>query len=389
MDVIFPKIVCKSKHLCAICKGEMTKTRNLFAECLLAQLDTTRNDNKTNDYLSSMKISVPEPKVQTNYLECCYNIYGSPCTRFDGQSLHMPTFEPPQPYSRYPVTCTVPQYNFQMEPYVVPVTQPQLECPDQTVYYPEYDNMAYYNCINRRDMNERRSKFNFNTQGSVSSLCGESSKRPIRCPTHLCGRNIAVAALSSHFCFDHPEVPPLNLDFDVTCHLFIDPEMIPFNYGRCVAILLIPNKCEAINSVSHPRIISASKIKNSLPLVVMASKLDCSTPDLANMSGIHEEISPEVLNHGDFQAKEDNKSRLFVIWLAGVDFTSSICTTIQVTEKQTNLRSVIYTGPIMNLRACQSPSKVFEQGDCLVIHSGILESIVGNKGGFDLHVVVH
>lgn len=46
----------------------------------------------------------------------------------------------------------------------------------------------------------------------------------------------------------------------------------------------------------------------------------------------------------------DNKSRLFVIWLAGVDFTSSICTTIQVTEKQTNLRSVIYTGPIMNLR---------------------------------------
>lgn len=155
----------------------MTKTRNLFAECLLAQLDTTRNDNKTNDYLSSMKISVPEPKVQTNYLECCYNIYGSPCTRFDGQSLHMPTFEPPQPYSRYPVTCTVPQYNFQMEPYVVPVTQPQLECPDQTVYYPEYDNMAYYNCINRRDMNERRSKFNFNTQGSVSSLCGESSKR--------------------------------------------------------------------------------------------------------------------------------------------------------------------------------------------------------------------
>lgn len=63
--------------------------------------------------------------------------------------------------------------------------------------------------------------------------------RPIRCPTHFCGRNIAVTALSSHFCFDHPDVPPVNLDLDVNSHLFVDPDTIPFNYAKCMALLLI------------------------------------------------------------------------------------------------------------------------------------------------------
>lgn len=58
-----------------------------------------------------------------------------------------------------------------------------------------------------------------------------------------------------------------------------------------------------MSSASHPSIISANKIKNSLPLVVMASKLDCNATGQSALPGIHEDIQTEVLNHGDFQSK--------------------------------------------------------------------------------------
>ena len=60
---------------------------------------------------------------------------------------------------------------------------------------------------------------------------------------------------------------------------------------------------ESNSSASHTNITNGNKIKNSLPLVVMASKLDCSTVCQSSLGNIKEDIQSEVLNHGDFQSE--------------------------------------------------------------------------------------
>ncbi|KAL0266557.1 UNVERIFIED_CONTAM: hypothetical protein PYX00_009067 [Menopon gallinae] len=359
-----------SNHSCAICKEEVLRTRNLLAEALLVQLEVAKTLSQRSRQCAT------EQRTCTN---CCYNIYSPQCLRYDAPNVAMAAYEA-QTYQRYQYPCDMQQYGYQppLDPY-------PLECSNQNLFYPDYDGASHYNGY-RRDLAEARSRSNFGPQSSVLSLAGEPSKRPIRCPTHLCGRNIAVTALTSHFSFDHPDVPPVNVDFDVSSHLFVVPDVIPFNYGRCVAMLLIPNRLEPINSVSQSNFINSPKGKNCLPLVVMASRLDCVTnPQNANTT----EENRAEMNQGDFRIRENMKSPLLVIWLAGIEANTSIFTTLQVTEKQTNIRSVVYTGPVTSLRSCQNTTKVFEQGDCLVIHSGMLENIIGDRGGFDLHVVVH
>lgn len=154
------------KHNCAICKSEVTNTRNIFAECLLHYLDLSRND------LKSGKVNIQDTKFQSSYDDCCYSVYGLSCQGNNG-----PQFDP-QAYSRLQVPYVMPQqYNFSTDSYVTTDSQAPLQYFDQNGYYSDYSNTAYYSCESRKDVNERRSKFNFASQSSTVSLGGESSKR--------------------------------------------------------------------------------------------------------------------------------------------------------------------------------------------------------------------
>ena len=173
----------RQKHKCGICNEKITKVRNILAENLLLQLDLprfdTRNNNKT-DFYSLMKYNNVQEVKNQNYVECCYNIYESPCQQYGQQTMPMLPYDP-QGYNRYPVLCpTTPQFNYQMGSYLMTEPQPPpLEYVDPNVYYPETDNSGGYAWGNRgKYVIERRSRLNFNIQnGSNPSLPGESSKR--------------------------------------------------------------------------------------------------------------------------------------------------------------------------------------------------------------------
>lgn len=128
-------------------------------------------DGKKDDrqlYLPEIKNSLP----QQNYAECCYNIYGSQCSRFVSQTLPVPCEQ--QTYQRYQ---PVQQYTYTSDPYLVDEPQTDFQG-EQNVFYPDYGNSGFYNdCQNRKEASDRRSRCNFASQGSVISLNGESSRR--------------------------------------------------------------------------------------------------------------------------------------------------------------------------------------------------------------------
>lgn len=158
------------KHTCAICKEDITKTRNLFAECLLIHLDGKKDDREL--YSQEMKNNFQ----QQNYAECCYNIYGSQCGRFVPQTIPVPNLEQQQ-YQRYQ---QVQQYTYTpLGSNAYLATEPQVDfSEEQNVYYPDYGNQGFYNdSVNRKEASCRRSRCNFASQGSVISLNGESSRR--------------------------------------------------------------------------------------------------------------------------------------------------------------------------------------------------------------------
>lgn len=143
------------------------KTRNLFAECLLIHLDGRKDDREL--YLPEIKNNDPTQ----NYADCCYNIYGPPCPRFDPQTISVPNLEP-QNYPRY---HAVPQFNYTPAPYVL--NEPEIDFPqDPNFYFPDYGSGGLYSDnSSRKELSGRKSKCNFPSQGSVLSLNGESSRR--------------------------------------------------------------------------------------------------------------------------------------------------------------------------------------------------------------------
>lgn len=79
---------------------------------------------------------------------------------------------------------------------------------------------------------------------------------------------------------------------------------ISFQFNNIKLIYCFIFSCsEGVDSMSTTNVISTSKIKNSLPLVVLSSKLDYNTCIKPNLPDVDEENQLESLNHGDFAAR--------------------------------------------------------------------------------------
>ncbi|CAB0038194.1 unnamed protein product [Trichogramma brassicae] len=70
----------------------------------------------------------------------------------------------------------------------------------------------------------------------------ECSRRPIQCPRLDCAVNVAFSALTSHFMFDHPEVPILGVDPGERSTFIFDYDDLVDDSSRCLALLLVSNK---------------------------------------------------------------------------------------------------------------------------------------------------
>lgn len=54
-----------------------------------------------------------------------------------------------------------------------------------------------------------------------------------------------------------------------------------------------------------------------------------------------------------------------------------------------SVRSLTYTGPINSLRTAQQPREVFFNGDCIVLHEGLIANITSGCTNLNVNVIIH
>ncbi|KAJ9588161.1 hypothetical protein L9F63_018465 [Diploptera punctata] len=194
-----------------------------------------------------------------------------------------------------------------------------------------------------------------------------TTHRPFKCPKSPCSKTVGVAALTSHFSYEHPEVAMLSVEPGVTSHLYVSTTAIPLQTSRCISLLLVTmgkERDQQNTSRQVPTQLAASKLKHHFPVPLMATRMKTS-----------EELSVEGHDY------------IVMIWLANAEPDTLYCT-LEATNVTYNTRSLIYSGPIGSLRESQIPKDVYGRGDCLIINPGLLIQL-SPEGRFDLNVIVH
>ncbi|XP_008560408.3 uncharacterized protein LOC103580441 [Microplitis demolitor] len=208
--------------------------------------------------------------------------------------------------------------------------------------------------------------------GVGSSQITDCSRRPIHCPRLDCAINITFSSLVHHFVFDHPEVPIMSIEPGIKSTLIINASSLSRDSSLCLAILLISGKLTAPvtrlfnGNQIHP------KYRNRLPLPVLAARLHSNHP------------CPDPNNPQRHETQ-------VIAWIAGLDVASigTLRYTIQVVDDlEDNVRSLAYSGPITSLRIAQRPREVLQNGDCLIIHQGLVNQLTA-AGNLNINVIVH
>ncbi|XP_035719141.1 uncharacterized protein LOC118440354 [Vespa mandarinia] len=239
-----------------------------------------------------------------------------------------------------------------------------------------YQQHSYYNIIRKSEQDRCNNEFKFNGQTTW-----EYSRRPIRCPCIDCDVNIAFSALTHHFLFDHPEVPILSVESGVKSTLIISFEALSYDTSRCLALLLVSDKL----SDSASRVFNSNQInpkyRNRLPLPLLAARLNSIN---------HYSPSDEVYTRGEGQYEKN----IIIVWVAGLDIgnaTNILRCSIQAMDNidTESVRSLTYTGPINSLRTAQRPREVFLNGDCIVLHEGLISHITSGCTNLNVNVIIH
>ncbi|KAF7988039.1 hypothetical protein HCN44_007533 [Aphidius gifuensis] len=232
--------------------------------------------------------------------------------------------------------------------------------------YCETDNSSQnQNNINK---NEYQPSVSSSVTKLISQMTNECSRRPIRCPRLDCAVNVAFSSLTHHFLFDHPEVPILSIEPNNKTTLIVSFSDLPCDSSLCIALLLVSNKLSGTTA----RLFNGNHIhpnyRDRLPLPVLISRL--------NTSG--------------------QKNDVIIAWIAGLDIASVglIFCSIQVIDSiddddDDKVRSLTYTGPINSLKTAQKPQEVFNTGDCIVLHEGLLKNLMINSTNFYVNIVIH
>nr|XP_050853126.1 uncharacterized protein LOC127065170 [Vespula vulgaris] len=240
-----------------------------------------------------------------------------------------------------------------------------------------YHQQDSYCSIIRKDERDRyNSEFKFNGQTTW-----ECSRRPIRCPRIDCDVNVAFSSLTHHFLFDHPEVPILSVEPGVKSTLIISFAALSYDTSRCLALLLVSGKL----SDSASRLFNSNQInpkyRNRLPLPLLAARLHSIN---------HYSPSDEVYASGEGQYEKN----VIIVWIAGLDIGNAaniLRCSIQAVDNIDNesFRSLTYTGPVNSLRTAQRPREVFLNGDCIVLHEGLIDHITSGCTNLNINVIIH
>ncbi|KAL2722778.1 hypothetical protein V1478_009641 [Vespula squamosa] len=240
-----------------------------------------------------------------------------------------------------------------------------------------YQQKDSYCSIIRKDEQDRYNpEFKFNGQTTW-----ECSRRPIRCPRIDCDVNVAFSSLTHHFLYDHPEVPILSIEPGVKTTLIISFAALSYDTSRCLALLLVSGKL----SDSASRLFNSNQInpkyRNRLPLPLLAARLHSIN---------HYSPSDEVYASGEGQYEKN----VIIVWVAGLDIgnaASILRCSIQAVDNIDNesFRSLTYTGPVNSLRTAQRPREVFLNGDCIVLHEGLIDHITSGCTNLNINVIIH
>ncbi|KAK2583006.1 hypothetical protein KPH14_009051 [Odynerus spinipes] len=265
------------------------------------------------------------------------------------------------------MTCNV-RVSEQMDPYA------DRNAEEKDARY--HQQRSYCNIIRKDDRDRYASELKLNGQSTW-----ECSRRPIRCPRVDCAVNVAFSALTHHFLFDHPEVPILSVDPGVKSTLVVSFAALSRDTSRCLALLLVSGK------LSDPaaRLFNSSQInpkyRNRLPLPLLAARLH-STNRYAPPDEVHA--------GGEGQCEGD----IIIVWVAGLDIGNAaeiLRCSIQAVDNidSESFRSLAYTGPVNSLRTAQRPREVFLNGDCIVLHEGLIGHITSGCTSLNVNVIIH
>lgn len=82
--------------------------------------------------------------------------------------------------------------------------------------------------------------------GAQNHDCGaqnhDYSRKPIICPSMSCFKNVALASLTHHFLFDHPEVPVLCVEPGSKSTLTMPFSAFNRTTSKCLALLLVSGR---------------------------------------------------------------------------------------------------------------------------------------------------
>ncbi|XP_067001091.1 uncharacterized protein [Anabrus simplex] len=197
------------------------------------------------------------------------------------------------------------------------------------------------------------------------------SHRPIHCPKTPCHSTVAVASLTAHFTFDHPDVPLLTVDPGVKSHLWLSPSSIPLEVSRCVALLLVSGRSRKSSRSISNLTPSMAKFHNREPLPLMTTRTRMIGDRSESMNG----------------SGDSTDDATVLIWISDVD--SGVKYTLEVYSGQNPERSISSTCPVVSLREPQTPRSVYRRGDAVILHPAFTSAISERNGGFDISILIH
>ncbi|GBP98572.1 hypothetical protein EVAR_67378_1 [Eumeta japonica] len=181
------------------------------------------------------------------------------------------------------------------------------------------------------------------------------TQRPVSCPIAECSKRLTTNSIFSHFHFEHPKTPIINLDRSITLSFKMNGLA---SEKTCLAVLLpSASKNRHCNLCCDGVECTTTHYKKTHPLLLMAVRMAYLLHDLN--SGCNKgksEICPieEKVNIEKYEIEENNETQsnisnyALLLWLCSIDNDESVYAITVTSEGNKFSKNCI--GPAFNLR---------------------------------------